>query len=216
MYRYFLPAENIGIQCQQQEFDLNLLREHFQKHLDQAEELKRIPLVKKKAPKAENMDWEEIEEKMKQYCQLWQLYSQASCELTRRSKISQEEAVRACKIYGPYIRDVLQQAEEAMTIFMMEKELRNIEGRVNFPIPAITLHDTKIDNAHQSRKILETVDEELIRILNTVKECELAYQKGQEATKQQARAARSTLRPKCRSGTVNLKSFIGKVLLRIK
>ena len=70
---------------------------------------------------------------MKQYCQLWVLYAQASCELTRRSKISQEEAVKACKVYRPYIRDMLQQADKAMTIFMMEKELRNIEGRGNFP-----------------------------------------------------------------------------------
>ena len=63
--------------------------------------------MKKKAPTAETMDLEEIEEKMKQYCQLWVLYAQASCKLTRRSKISQEEAVKACKVYGPYIRDVL-------------------------------------------------------------------------------------------------------------
>ena len=110
------------------------------------------------------MDSEEIGEKMKQYSQLWVLYAQASCELTRRSKISQEKAVKACKLYEPYIRDVLQQADEAMTIFVMEKELRNIKGRGNFPIPTITLCDTKIDNSQQSRKILEAVDEELIRI----------------------------------------------------
>ena len=147
VYTYFLPAEDIRVQCQQCEFDLVLLREHFQKHIDQTEapidELKRTPLVKKKAPTAETMDWEEIEEKMKQYCQLWVLYTQTSCELPRRSKISQEEAAKACKVYGPYIRDVLQQADEVMTIFIMEKELRNIEGRGHFPIPTITLCDTK-------------------------------------------------------------------------
>ena len=120
------------------------------------------------------MDLEEIKEKMKQYCQLWVLYAQASCELTRRSKISHKEAVKACKLYETYIRDVLQQADEAMTIFVMEKELRNIEPRGNFPSPTITLRDTKIDNSQQSRKILEAVDEELVRILTTVKESELA------------------------------------------
>ena len=125
------------------------------------------------------------------------------CELTRRSKISQEEAVKACKVYGPYIRDMLQQADEAMTIFVMEKELRNIEGRGNFPIPTITLRDIKIDNSQQSRKILEALDEELVRILNTVKESELAYQKGQEAARQQARAARSTHRPKYNFPSLN-------------
>ena len=68
-----------------------------------------------------------------------------------------------------------------MTIFVMEKELRNIKIRGNFPIHTITLCDTKIDNSQQSRKILEAVDKELVRILTTVKESELAYQKGQEA-----------------------------------
>ena len=85
------------------------------------------------------MDLEEIEEKMKQYCQLWVLYAQASCELTRRSKISQEEAVKACKVYGPYIRDVLQQADEAMTIFVMEEELRKAEVISPYPqSPSVT------------------------------------------------------------------------------
>ena len=50
-----------------------------------------------------------------------QLYAEASCELTRRSKLSPEEAVRACKVYEPYIRDVLQQVDTAIAIFVMEK-----------------------------------------------------------------------------------------------
>ena len=93
LYTYSIPVEDIGIQCQQDEFDLILLREHFQKYLDQMEaptdELKRIPLVKKRAPTAETMDLKEIMEKMQQYCQLL-LYTQASCEFTRRSIILQE------------------------------------------------------------------------------------------------------------------------------
>ena len=157
-------------------------------------EPKRIPLVKKRAPTAEIMDLKEIEEKMKQYCQLWVLYTQASCELTRRSKILQDEAAKVCIVYRPYIRDVLQQVDEVMTLFVMEKELRNIKGRGHFPIPTITPHDTKIENSQQSRKTLEAVDKELIRILNAVKESEYTYKREQEAARQQARAARSTHR----------------------
>ena len=48
VYTYFLPAEDIRVQCEQHEFYLVLLREHFQKHIDQTEtptdKLKRIPL----------------------------------------------------------------------------------------------------------------------------------------------------------------------------
>ena len=68
-----------------------------------AEELKRIPLIQKTAAAADTLNIGEIEEKIGQYCQLCELYAEASCELTRRSKLSQEEAARACKVYKPCI-----------------------------------------------------------------------------------------------------------------
>ena len=72
VYMYLLPPEDIGVPCQQEEFDVNLLREQFQKHPDplehHAEELKRIPLIRKTA--ADIMDIGETEEKIGQYYQL--------------------------------------------------------------------------------------------------------------------------------------------------
>ena len=104
---YLLPPEDIGEPCQQEEFDINLLRERFQRHADpmehHAEELKRIPLIRKAAAATDIMDMVEIEEKIGQYCQLWEPYAEASCELTRKSKLLQEEAARACKVYRLYI-----------------------------------------------------------------------------------------------------------------
>ena len=86
---YSTPTEDIGLACQQE-----TLLEHFQGQSDQAElntdELKRILLIRKRAPTADIMDVEETEEKLQQYCQLWELYAKASCELTKRSKILQE------------------------------------------------------------------------------------------------------------------------------
>ena len=79
------------------------------------------------------MDIAEIEEKIGQYCQLRELYAEASCKLTVKSKLSQEEATKACKVYRPYIHDVLQKVDVVMKIFVMEKELRNIRG--HFPYP---------------------------------------------------------------------------------
>ena len=67
------------------------------------------------------MDLAEIAEKMNQYCKLWELYADASYELTRKSKLSPTEAAKACKIYEPYIHDILQQADAVITIFKMEK-----------------------------------------------------------------------------------------------
>ena len=93
--------------------------------------------------------------KLGQYGLLCQLYVEASCELTRRSKLSQEEAVRACKVYKPYIREVLQQVDMAITIFVMEKQLRGLKGRGHFPIPTITPHGARIETPYHINKFLE-------------------------------------------------------------
>ena len=109
MYTYSFPSEDIGVSCQEEEFDINQLKEQLQSYLDtptpeyHTEELKRIPLIQKTAAPADTMDIGEIEEKIGQYCQLCELFAEASCELTRRSKLSQVEAVRACKVYRPNI-----------------------------------------------------------------------------------------------------------------
>lgn len=112
------------------------------------------------------MDIVEIEEKMNQYCQLWELYVEASCELTRESKLSPTEAAKVCKVYKPYICNILQQVNAVIIIFVMEKELRNLKGRGHFPIPTITPHGTRIENPQQVRKTLESVDEESREIQN--------------------------------------------------
>ena len=123
------------------------------------------------------MDLQEIEEKVDQYCKLWVLYTDASYELARKSKSSPMEVAKACKIYEPYIRDILQQVDIVMTIFAMEKELRNLKGKGHFPIPKITPHGIIIDNPQHARKTLDTVDEELVQILNIIRESERKYEK---------------------------------------
>ena len=102
------------------------------------EELERITLVRKIAAPADIMDLDEIEDKICQYCQLWKLYAETSVELKRKSKLSRENAVAACKVYRLYISDVLQQVDEVMKLFAMEKELRIIKNRGHFPVPEIT------------------------------------------------------------------------------
>ena len=118
MYTYLNPQEDIGIPCQQEEFDLDLLEEKLQKELDISGQglhaLQRIPLVRKVAAPAEVMDLEEAEYKIRQYCQLWKIYAETSVELKRKTRLSQENAVTACKVYGQNISDVLQQVDEVM------------------------------------------------------------------------------------------------------
>ena len=73
------------------------------------------------------MELEEIKEKICQYCKLWKLYAETSVELNRKSKLSWQDAVTACKVYRLYISDILQQVNKVMTLFAMEKELRIIK-----------------------------------------------------------------------------------------
>ena len=68
VYTYLNPPEDIGVPCQQEQFNLELLAEKLQNDLDTSElhmeELERIPLVKKIAAPADIMDLEEVEYKI--------------------------------------------------------------------------------------------------------------------------------------------------------
>ena len=73
------------------------------------EKLERIPSIKKIAGPAEVMEREEAEHKILQFCQLWTLYAENSVELKRKSEHSQESTVAACRVYIPYISDIIRQ-----------------------------------------------------------------------------------------------------------
>ena len=111
VYTFLAPLEDIGVSCQQEQFDLELLTALLQNEKDTStiheEKLERISMIKKIAGPADVMDREEAESKILQYSQLWQLYAEISVELKKKSELSQESAVAACKVYGPYISDIL-------------------------------------------------------------------------------------------------------------
>ena len=111
VYTFLAPPEDIGVPCQQEQFDLELLTALLQNEKDTStiheEKLERILMIKKIAGPADIMDREEAESKILQYGQLWQLYAEISVELKKKSELSQESAVAACKVYGPYISDIL-------------------------------------------------------------------------------------------------------------
>ena len=136
------------------------------------------------------MDLAEVEEKVYQFCTLWELYADASYERARKSKLSPAEAAKACKIYGLY-SDILQQVDAVMTIFTMKNELRNLKDRGHFPIRKITPHGIRIDNPHQAKKTLDAVDGKLTQILKSIRKSEEKYEKEKDKARlreQQARA----------------------------
>ena len=161
------------------------------------EELKRIPSISKLAPAVDIMDLTEVEEKVYQLCTLWELYVNASYELARKSKRPRAEAAKACKIYGLYISDILQQVDAVITIFAMENELRNLKGRGHFPIPKITPQGIRVDSQHLAKKTIDAVDRELTEILTNIRESEAKYEKEKDEAKlreQQARANKTVQR----------------------
>ena len=143
------------------------------------------------------MDREEAEYKICQYCHLWTLFAENSVKLKRKSELSQDSAVVACKVYVPYISDILRQLDKVMKIFAIEKELRLIKNRGYFPVPQITPQDNKFETSQDKNKILEAVDEEATAMLNAVKQSEENYVKEQEQVRvsdEQLRSARQTNR----------------------
>ena len=152
------------------------------------------------------MDLEEIEDKIHQYCQLWKVYAETSVELKRKSKLSWESAVAACKVYGLYISDVLQQVDKIMKLLAMEKELRIIKNRGHFPVPEITPQGMKIENTRDFDKVLEAVDREVVEMLTAVRESEHNYKKEKVEARnkeQQVILARQTNRSDFTFPTIN-------------
>ena len=129
---YLSPPEDIGISCQKDPFDLellhNMLREEQDISMAQEEALERIPNIKKLAGPADTMSFEETEQKIRQFCHLWQLYADISVELKKKSELSQGSAVAACRVYVPYMSDIMRQLEEVRKIFAIEKEQSRTEA----------------------------------------------------------------------------------------
>ena len=201
VYTYLDPPEDIGIKCQKEPFDLESLKDILQGEQDtgtlQEERLERIPSIKKLARPADVMPREEAEYKVRQYCHLWTMYADSSIELKRKSELSQESAVAACKKYVPYISDITRQIEEVVKIFAMEKELRSIKNRGYFPVPQLTPEECKIETIQDKEVLMKEINEIAVEMLNAIKESEENYKSEQQQARirdEQLRSARQTSR----------------------
>ena len=111
-------------------------------------------------------------------------------ELKKKSELSQDSAVAACRVYVPYILDIIRQLEEVMKIFTIEKELRTIKNRGYFPVPQIIPQEEKIETARDKDKILEKIDEIATAMIQAARQSEENFTREQE----QARARDEQLR----------------------
>ena len=201
MLTYLNPPENIGITCQKEPFDIESLRDTLQGECNtgpmQEERLERIPSVKKLVGPADVMPIEEAEYKVHQYCHLWTMYADSSVELKKKSELSQESAVAACKMYVLYISDITHQIEEVVKIFAMEKELRLIKTRGYFPVPQLAPREYKIETIQDKEILIKEIDEIAVEMLTAIRESEENYKKEQEQARireEQLRSARQTSR----------------------
>ena len=197
VFTYLDPPENIGITCQKEPFDIESLRDTLQGESNtgpmQEERLERIPSVKKLAGPADIMPVEEAEYKVRQYCHLWTMYADSSVELKKKSELSQESAVAACKIYVPYISDIERQIEEVVKIFAMEKELRSIKNRGYFPAPYLAPRECKIETIQDKEALIKEIDEVAVEMLTAIRrKGEENYKKEQEQARIREEQLRST------------------------
>ena len=194
VFTFLSPPENIGIACQKDPFNpdflRNMLREEQDINMAQGESLERIPNIKKLVGPADTMSLEETEQKIRQFCHLWQLYADTSVELKKKSELSQDSAVAACRVYVPYMSDITRQLEEVRKIFAIEKEVRTIKNRGYFPVPHINPQEEKIKTAKDKDKILERIDELATAMIQAARQSEENLAREQE----QARARDEQLR----------------------
>ena len=161
----------------------------------QEESLERIPNIKKLAGPADTMSLEETEQKICQFCHLWQLYADTSVELKKKSELSQYSVVAACRVYVPYMSDITRQLEEVRKIFTIEKEVRTIKNRGYFPVPHINPQEEKIETAKDKDKILERIDEIATAMIQAARQSEENLAREQEqarARDEQLRSVRQT------------------------
>ena len=190
VFTYLSPPKNIGIACHKDPFDPDFLRNMLQEEQDinmaQEESLERIPNIKKLAGPADTMSLEETEQKIHEFCHLWQLYADTSVELKKKSELSQDSAVAACRVYVPYMSDITRQ---------LEKEVRTIKNRGYFPVPHINPQEEKIETAKDKDKILERIDQLATAMIQAARQSEenLAREQVQaRARDEQLRLVRQT------------------------
>ena len=193
---YLDPRENIGITCQKEPFNIESLRDTLQGEHNtgpmQEGRLERIPSIKKLVRPADVMPSKEAEYKVCQYCHLWTMYADSSVELKKKSELSQESAVAACKMYVPYISDITHQIEEVVEIFAMEKELRLIKNRGYFLVPQLAPKECKIEKIQDKETLIKEIDEIAVEMLNAIRESEENYRKEQEQARVREEQLRST------------------------
>ena len=186
MYTYTDPKVDIGVSLAEDSFELDKLEEHFREHTKVTEvthRMERIPLMERTMPTTKVMILKEFENNVNKFFKLCRMYGETSCELARRSGGSEEETAKAYDTLHPYICDILEQIEKGHNLFRIEREVRYQKGQGKLRIPYISPKEVVIVNAKQLEKFLETVDEELMSVIESTRAQEEEFEAREQARK---------------------------------
>ena len=152
VWTYTDPRINIGVGLEPDPFILEELENHFKeqtKITEAVHHMERIPLMERITPTTEVMPLKEFERNIGQYSNLCQMYGKASCKLFHHSSISEYETAKAYDKLQPYISNILDQVDKGLSLFQMEREIRNRKGRGRLRIPYIVPKEKLINTAKQ-------------------------------------------------------------------
>ena len=181
MYTYTDPKVDIGVGLEDMPFDIEKLEDHFKEYTKVPEvyhQMERIPLMERTTPTTEVMPLREFENNISKFFKLCRMYGETSCELSRRSLGSEEETTRAFDSLQPYISDILEQIEKGHTLFRIEREIRNRKGRGRLLTPYTVPKERLITNAKQLKEFVDAVDDDLQRVIESVRTQEEEFKIG--------------------------------------
>ena len=188
MYMYTDPKVDIGVGLEAHPFDIDKLEDHFKEHTKEImfkHQMERIPLMERTTPTTEVMPLREFGNNIGKLFKLCKMYGEASCELSRRSLGSEEETKKAYDALQPYISDILEQIEKGHALFRIEREVRNRKGRGRLRTPYTMPKEKLITNAKQLKEFIEAVEEDLSKIIESVRTQEEEFENREQARKEE-------------------------------
>ena len=121
--------------------------------------------------------------------------------------------VNTCKVYRPYIADILCQVDEVIKLFSMEKELRKIRNRGEFPVPKFTPDGIKIETTQDKDRVLAQVDREVEDMLKAERRNKENYEREQEEAKNREQQLRLTRQRQTDRSNFNFFTIVNSTLI---
>ena len=193
VFTYLSPPENIGISCQKGPLRPRIPTQHATGRTGHQHGTRRESGKNSKHQKTGRTSrHDELGGNRTENASVLSLVATvcSSVELKKKSELSQDSAVAACRVYVPCMSDITRQLEEVRKIFAIEKEVRTIKKRGYFPVPHINPQEEKIKTAKDKDRILERIDEIATAMIQAARQSEENLAREQE----QARARDEHLR----------------------